>query len=59
MNTVKAHEFRLNTPATYNRVMMTGPVEIVHRDRPNMVLMTVEQLEEIKAKAAQDIKQSA
>lgn len=37
---------------TYNEVMMSGPQEIAHTSRPNMVLMLVSDYQELTEKAA-------
>lgn len=37
-------EFRADSSKVYNEVMMNGCVSIDHRDRPKMVLITVDEL---------------
>lgn len=44
-NTVTTTELRRDTAGVYNQVQTTGWVRIVHRDRPDMVLVTQEELD--------------
>ena len=41
-------EFRADSSTVYNAVMVDGGAQILHRDRPPMILMTLDKLSEIK-----------
>jgi PHD/YefM family antitoxin component YafN of YafNO toxin-antitoxin module len=48
MKTFTPTQLRDNSGAVYNEVMMGGPVSIKGKTRPEMVLMTAEQLKKIE-----------
>ena len=41
-------EFRANTAKAFNEVQENGMIKIVSRSRPDMILMTVKKLDQIK-----------
>ena len=48
MEIVTSTELRRDSVGAYNKVQKFGKVEIKHRDRPPMVLITVEELNKIR-----------
>ena len=51
MKSVTVSEFRLDTGKVYNEVQSTGKVELVHRDREPMAIVTEKYIDDLTGKA--------